>query len=277
MGTGPDVPVESFLTVAPAGSGEWTAELADLGWGTAFGGDLLARASLAAAASCDGVKRLHALHGHFLRPVPAGAKVSLRVATLGDGERFSRRRVELRHEGTLVCDVVASLTAQTDGIAFQPVRLDPSLPRPESLPSDVELARAEGWPESNLSGIEWRRVRPSFPFPKPAPDEPVSWIGWFRPRTPLPDDAALHEAAFVFTSDLMSHAGVETRLVDFHPGRLTSLDHALWIHCPPRWNDFWLIETTSDVAHSGRALTRREVYARDGARIATVVQEALLG
>ena len=81
----------------------------------------------------------------------------------------------------------------------------------------------------------------------------------------------------MFASDLMSHTGVETRLATFPPGDFTSLDHALWIHRPLVWDDFLLIETTSDVAAAGRALTRREVYARGGARVATVVQESQLG
>jgi acyl-CoA thioesterase II len=155
----------------------------------------------------------------------------------------------------------------------------PAIAAPETLPSDVELARAEGWPERFLAPIEFRRAAPrSWPFPGAADGEPARWSGWLRPRVPLAEgDAALHAAALAFASDYRSHWGVEVRLgAAFAKHTYTSVDHALWIHAPLPWTDWWLFETRCDVCRDGRALVHREVWTRDGARVATVVQEGIV-
>ena len=59
--------------------------------------------------------------------------------------------------------------------------------------------------------------------------------------------------------------------------RFASLDHAIWLHAPARWDDWWLVTTRSDIAAAGRALTQRQIYTRDGRLIATIAQEALIG
>ena len=56
-----------------------------------------------------------------------------------------------------------------------------------------------------------------------------------------------------------------------------SLDHAVWLHQPARWDDWLLVTTRSDIAADGRALTRREVYTQAGERVATIAQEAPIG
>jgi acyl-CoA thioesterase-2 len=54
-----------------------------------------------------------------------------------------------------------------------------------------------------------------------------------------------------------------------------SLDHAIWLHRPVRWDDWMLVVTTNPVAHAARALTYREFYARDGTHLASMAQEAI--
>jgi acyl-CoA thioesterase-2 len=101
--------------------------------------------------------------------------------------------------------------------------------------------------------------------------------GWARPRLPLPDDARLHEAALAYLTDWASQGSIQRRFSPgFEPERFVSLDHAIWVHHPARWDDWWLITAHSPVASAGRSLTQREVYTRDGRRIASIVQESLL-
>lgn len=273
---GMNEPLASFLRIERAGADAWTARLADLGWGKALGGDVLARAVLVASGTGDRTA-LHSLHAYFLRPAPAGGEILLRVASLREGGGRVQRRVALWADKREICEVMTSFTATREGPSYQVTPTALQLPAPETLPNDVELARAEGWPELYLSPIEWRRVGPAWPFPRAPEAVSVHWTGWFRPRVPLPADPQLHTAALVLLSDHSSHWGVETRLgPDFPRHDFVSLDHAVWIHRPVRWDDWLLMTTASDVSHAGRALIRREIFTREGLLVASVAQEALV-
>jgi acyl-CoA thioesterase-2 len=155
------------------------------------------------------------------------------------------------------------------------VALEPGLPAPEKLRSTLEQARAEGWPEDYARGpIEFRRVRPSS-WPDAPADEPVAHIEWVKPREALPDDPRLHSAALVFLADFYSHWEFERRVGrKFAYDRFRPLDHALWVHRLLRWDDWWLMKATTDVSHAGRALSRREIYTRDGVLVASTAREA---
>jgi acyl-CoA thioesterase-2 len=113
------------------------------------------------------------------------------------------------------------------------------------------------------------------------PDEPIPEGdhngAWVRVRAPLPDDPVVHTAALVYDSDAGSFAGIERiygwDTMDFHAS--ASLDHAIWIHRPVRWDDWIYTETVTPVAHAGRPLTFRKMYRRDGTHFATMAQEAI--
>ena len=55
-----------------------------------------------------------------------------------------------------------------------------------------------------------------------------------------------------------------------------SLDHAVWLHRPVRFDDWLLYVSESPVAYAARALALGSLYRRDGARVASVAQEGLL-
>ncbi len=55
-----------------------------------------------------------------------------------------------------------------------------------------------------------------------------------------------------------------------------SLDQVLWLHRDVDWEDWRLLTTENEVAHAGRALTRRSLHERDGSLIATMAQEMLI-
>jgi acyl-CoA thioesterase-2 len=122
--------------------------------------------------------------------------------------------------------------------------------------------------------IESRRITP----PEPVKDhEPASWLGWLRPRAPLGDDPLLHAAALAFVAEYRSHWAVERRLgAAFPRTEITLLDHALWVHRAVRFDDWWLVRTESDVGVGGRCLSRREIFTRDGACVASAAWEAAL-
>ena len=55
--------------------------------------------------------------------------------------------------------------------------------------------------------------------------------------------------------------------------QLASLDHALWLHRPVRFDDWLQFVSASPVAHGARGLILGAVFRRDGTRIASVAQE----
>jgi acyl-CoA thioesterase-2 len=266
----------SLLRVERTSDAEFRAVLRDFG-GSAFGGDALGRAALAASATCAG-KALHALHATFLRPLPAGVPLQLRVEALADGRRMARRRVEIRSAERLLCDVTASFVEPAAGAAWQEAE-PPRVPPPETLPTDVEVARAEGWSDWDPGVEEWEWGfigRPWLAGSTPG-GEASAWRVWLRPRRPLAGDPHVHAAALVYASDYWSQISAARRLGRrLQPGGFVSLDHALRIHRPGLWDDWWLFDDWSEVAFAGRALWHRRVFTRDGTLVASVSQEGLV-
>jgi acyl-CoA thioesterase-2 len=203
--------------------------------------------------------------------------VDLVVSRVRDGRRFAHRRVEVR-DGERVCsELIASFAAPSDGIEYQEPAQSSAPPGPEELPNEAQRARDEGWspekPGPIGGALEWRYVGRSPWLSEHAQDASIH-RGWVRPRAPLPEDPALHAAALAFLADMHSHLGVARRLGGhFEPIGYTSLDQVLWIHRKELWKDWRLLTTISEVAHAGRAWTRRTLHARDGQLVASMAQE----
>ena len=114
-------------------------------------------------------------------------------------------------------------------------------------------------------------------FESETPREPERHL-WIRPRGVLPDDPDLHVAALVYATDrtLLSTA---LRAYGRFPGQIgmgASLDHAVWLHHPIRFDDWLLYSTVSPISHAARGLIFGSIYRRDGVQLASVAQEALI-
>ena len=238
-----------------------------------FGGLVLGQAAIAAGRTAPD-PTLHSLHAYFLRGGRNGVPIEYTVERVRDGRTFSARRVLARQAGEPICDITASFVHPEDGISHQEPA--PSVPGPETLRDAREQYPMEDgslWP---LGPIEWRVL---VPFDKVAgPGENPTVHEWFRMRAPLPDDPVLHTAALVFMSDDGSFNAVERRYGwdGFSHKASASLDHAIWIHRPMRWDGWFLMSTENPVAHAARALTHRQFYTRDGLHIASMAQEAVV-
>jgi acyl-CoA thioesterase-2 len=259
--------ISQLLSVRSEGRGVFSARLESF-WGASAPGDLLARATLAGSAG----RRVgpSAIHAVFLRAAPPDVALTLACEPLSD----ERTRVTVREGDHGVAEVLLRFGPAGEGLTYQVATPLRGLPAPEELPSEAELGAREGWAQYAVGPIESRRVT----SPEAVKEhEPASWIGWLRPRTPLGDDALLHAAALAFLAEYRSHWAVERRLgADFPRTEIRLLDHALWVHHPRRWDDWWLVQTGSDVGAAGRCLSRREIFARDGALIASAAWEATL-
>jgi acyl-CoA thioesterase-2 len=119
-----------------------------------------------------------------------------------------------------------------------------------------------------------RTCDPDDPEGKPQPAEKRVWI---RPVGRLPEDRRIHEALLVYASDrtLLSTASRPHGL-PWGKRMMASLDHAMWLHRPARFDDWVLYASYSPVAAVARGLVFGGMYDRAGTRIASVAQEGLI-
>ena len=256
----------SILAIEARRSGAAVARLESF-WGAAVPGDLLARAALTATLGRE--TTASALYATFLSSAPADVDLDFALEALAP----DRSRVRIRRGEELLCEVALRFGPVGGGLTYQCVVPEPDLPAPEDLPSEAELAASEGWSQYAVGPIEARRIGVQAPVDD---NEPAVWVGWLKPREALPNDARLHAAALVFLSEYRSHWAVERRLgADFPKTQVKLLDHALWIHRAEPWDDWWLVKTLTDIGVAGRCLSRREIFNRAGALVASATWEAV--
>lgn len=236
---------------------------------------MAAQAVVAAGGTVEG-RALHSLHAYFLRP-GRHRPIALSVERIRDGRSFTTRRVVAEQEGAAIFSLAASFTAEEPGIEHQDPA--PEAPEPEGLPDweDVRAALRGGVAARRPDGaIEIRPCDPEDPRDPAAPLPPRKRV-WMRPRGPLPENPLLHTALLVYASDrnLLSTAARPHGL-RWGERRAASLDHALWIHAPVRFDDWLLYASESPVAWSARGLVLGALYDRSGRRIASVAQEGLI-
>ncbi len=255
---------EADLYVGHPGKGE----------GALFGG-LVAAQSVIAAGRTVSSGALHSLHGYFLRPGRHEVPIHFTVERVRDGRTFTTRHVTARQLDETIFSLIASFAQPETGITHQDP-MPPDTPGPGGLREWEEL-RAEllGVPPRPQGPLEVRVCDPD------SADRnvrlPARRRVWMRLRGRLPDDPLVHTAMLVFASDrTLIRTAARPHGVTWRLRHAASLDHAMWFHRPPRFDDWLLYISESPVAHAARALVLGAMYRRDGTRIASVAQEGLL-
>jgi acyl-CoA thioesterase-2 len=253
------------------------------GVGRVFGGQVIAQALQAAQRSIEDDKAAHSLHAYFMRPGDENHPIIYRVVRDFDGRSFANRRVIAMQGGKPILNMTASFQAPAKGLHHQ---FDmPDVPGPDELQSERDLREAirDEVPEKfrrfflRARPIEIRPVNPRNWF-KPVKSEPIQ-SSWFRVVAPLPDDPALHRAMLTYATDMtllgtcMLPHGVSWMTGDV---QTASLDHAVWLHEPFRFDEWLLYTTDSPWAGHSRGFNRGRIYARDGRLVASVAQEGLV-
>ncbi|MFQ5697238.1 MAG: acyl-CoA thioesterase [Myxococcota bacterium] len=257
-------PLDRDLFLGEAGSGE----------GRLFGGVVAAQAVVAAGRTVE-EGSLHSLHAYFLRPGRPGRPLRLVVDRIRDGHTFTTRRVVVHQGGEAILNLSASFARDEAGIEHQAPM--PAAPDPETVP-DWEDVRAAALGDPALrrrdGPVEVRVCDPDDPLR--GPQEPRKRV-WLRTRGPLPDDPLLHAALLVYASDrtLLSTAARPHALDRAHR-MAASLDHAMWLHGPGRFEGWILYASESPVARHARGLVLGAMFSRAGQRIASVAQEGLI-
>lgn len=245
--------------------------------GRLFGGLILAQSIVAAGRT--GIKgNAHSLHAYFLRAGRPATPVEYRVERVREGRTFTTRRVSAYQSDDMIFEASISFTLPEEGIAHQEPM--PEAPEPEALPSwwstlprgkDVPRPMRRRWP----SAIDIRGV--DDPERQPAERLPHRTV-WGRVPAPIPDDPIIHAAFMAYFSD----SGLVSTVAGAYGAwggptmAVASLDHAIWWHKPPRFDDWILYSSESPAASNGRGVIFASMYSRAGVRLASVAQECLV-
>ncbi|MDN3526235.1 acyl-CoA thioesterase II [Halomonas sabkhae] len=255
-----------LLALEPLEENLFRGHSQDLGLPQLFGGQVLGQALSAATHTVDASRRVHSLHGYFLRPGDPRMPVVYQVDAVRDGASFTTRRITAIQKGRPIFFCSASFHGQETSIAHQPRMPDVAAPEaPEA--DDDRITRFPGHP------IEFRHVEDSA-----EPGQPARKRLWFRLAGELPDDPALHRYLLAYSSDfnLLTTALVPHGIQFGDPGlQIASLDHSLWFHHDVRVNDWLLYDMDSPWAGGARGFSRGSIFDRSGRLVASSAQEGL--
>jgi acyl-CoA thioesterase-2 len=248
-----------------------------------FGGQVAAQALVAAGRTVsDPERRVHSLHGYFVRPGDPTEPIRYLVEIIRDGRSFSVRRSVAVQHGKPIFFMSASFHRDEDGLDHQGTA-PRDVPRPDDVPTMAD--RLSRYPER--AGI-WAKItrpidvryvgEPGWVRPGDRPSEPHQRV-WMRLDGVLPDDPLVHACALTYASDLtLLDSVLSVHGEVWGPGGFVgaSLDHAIWLHRPFRADEWFLYDCRSPSASGGRGLATGSMFTESGRHVATVVQEGLL-
>jgi acyl-CoA thioesterase-2 len=253
-------------------------------WQRVFGGQVVGQALVAACRTVDVAERPpHSLHAYFLLPGDPKVPLIYDVDRIRDGKSFTTRRVIAIQHGQPIFSMAVSFHRDEAGLTHQAAM--PDVPKPEDLPSEVEI-RERVLPlmpdpvrryYERERPIELRPVEYGRYLGKPVADGHFNI--WIRATGKLPDEPAIHQCVLAYASDMTL---LDTALIPH--GRsvfdktimAASLDHALWFHRPFRADDWLLYAQDSPNLSGSRGFSRGLIFTQDGTLVASVAQEGLL-
>ena len=255
--------------------------------GRVFGGQVLAQSVIAAGRTVNDLedaaehpRRIHSLHGYFLRAGDSDHPIRFTVERLRDGHSFSARRVHAIQYGKPILSMITSF--QTDAVGLDHQDSVPAAPDPQSLQTLAEVFAGVDNPQATFwsqdKPIDLRHVEGAI-YVHPGRQLASRQSVWLKTMGRLPDDPLINAAVLAYCSDfsllepvLRGHglAWSDRRL------RVASLDHAMWFHRCGRADDWTLYTQSSPSASGGRGLASGRMFTADGILLATVAQEGMM-
>ena len=240
-------------------------------WGGLYGGQIVAQALRAAAATVEGPFEPHSIRAYFIRRGDHVEPVRFEVDRIRNGRSFVTRRVVARQAIGAILNAECSFQRPEDAAERQTVAMA-SVPRPDELE-----------PSSWTAAFDRRFVRGI----GDGRDGAGRVAAWLKVSTDLgaPDDPAsrfLHQCWLAYLSDDLPTDAVRSA----HPVAAddaemehffgTSLDHTIWFHRPMRADRWHLHDMSCHHLVGARGLAFGHVFDADGLHVATVAQEVLL-
>lgn len=267
--------LRGLLDLTPSGEGRFIGRQPEEERQRIFGGQVVAQAVMAAAATVDTRRELNSLHCHFVAIGVPTVPIHYEVDVVRDGRSFAFRRVAALQEHKTLLILSASFHAPEMGdFAHQERGPFGLLNR---LVGRAPVSPVKSAPQSISSVVDHPvDVRPSrsgFVLP----GQPRSRRTWCRAEEQLGDTPFLHSAAVSYMSDLLMMNAIIS-CFDFSPWQDTglSLDHSMWFHRPVRADEWLLFDCRSPIARGGRGISMGRIYDPTGDLAVSVVQEGLL-
>lgn len=260
-----DVEFRDLLRLEPHGPDTFVAIAARYPWGgRLFGGQVVAQALRAAAATVDTGRPAHSLHSYFIRPGSPDEPVRYEVERLRDGRSFSTRQVVARQSAGAILNLSVSFQVVEDEADVQLAALPADMPAPD---------------DPGLVDSSWGKL-----IERKAVDLPGGRFGyWIRLTADLGDDPIDHACGLAFMSDAAPSRAARSAHPDFrhdqrghHLFQGASLDHSMWFHRPCRPAEWHWFDTRSHGLSGGRGLTTAAVLSEHGVEVATIAQQVLL-
>lgn len=243
-------------------------------WGGLFGGQIVAQALRAAAATVDAGQEVHSLRAYFIRRGDHTEPIRFEVDRIRNGRSFSTRRVVARQAIGAILNLEASFHSAEDTADVQTVPMDMAVPGPDDLPSDAwsDAFDRRSVPRSALSN----EVRTGT-------GRSAAWMRVVADLSTTPtSEQLLHRCWLAYMSDDMPADTVRAAHPEFHDSEgqgityTASLDHTIWFHRPFRADEWHLYDFSCHGFTGARGLGIGHVFTADGVHVATVAQEVLM-
>jgi acyl-CoA thioesterase II len=262
-----DVEFVDLLRLEPHGPDTYVGIAARYPWGgRLFGGQVVAQALRAAAATVDVERAAHSLHSYFIRPGTPDEPIRYEVERLRDGRSFNTRQVVARQSAGAILNASVSFQVHEDEADIQLAAFPDQLPGPG---------------DADLVDYSWGNLIDRRAVDLPADTGRSGY--WIRLLADIGDDPVDHQCALAFMSDAAPSRAARSPHPDVagdegDRGRFqgASLDHAVWFHRPTRVGEWHWFDTVSHGLAGGRGLVTGEVVRIDGVHVATIAQEVLL-
>jgi acyl-CoA thioesterase-2 len=235
-------------------------------WGRVYGGQVVAQALWAAAATVEGDHFPHSMHAYFIRGGDYDEPIRFEVDRIRNGRSFLTRRVVARQSAGAILNLSASFHIVEDEQDNQLIEMDNAAVIPD-------VGDEVMW--SPLLRREWHSDEPNA----------ARSAAWLKLTDRLPDDPVIHACGLAYLSDdVPTMAVAKAHPVSFpkHQGghfevmQSASLDHSIWFHRPGRADEWQLQDYRAFGVSGGRGLSTGEVFDQSGVHLATVSQEVLM-
>jgi len=243
-----DIEFRELLALEPHGPDTFVGIPARYPWGVRlFGGQVVAQALKAAAATVDRDRPAHSLHSYFIRPGSHDEPVRYEVERLRDGRSFSTRQVVARQSAGAILNL---------------------FPDEIAPPDDPDLVDSSWGALIERKAVEIADGRIGY---------------WIRLNADLGDDSVDRTCGLTFMSDAAPSRAARSPHPDFTGDvadrrrfQGASLDHSMWFHraCDP--NEWHWFDTRSHGISGGRGLVTGDVIAQSGVQVATIAQQVML-
>lgn len=270
--------VGALFTLEPHGPDTFVGAGPRYPWGGLYGGQIVAQALRAAAATVDGELAVHSLRAYFIRRGDPSEPVRYEVDRIRNGRSFATRRVVARQAVGAILNLEASFQRHEASDVHDAITMPTGVPSPDDLVEDSwtemfarcrvdESKVGDGGTGRGFAGrsMLWMKANHSFgPI-----DDPAAQLMHRCTLAYLSDDLPT-EAVIKALPSVMDRPEGERQLFT------ASLDHTVWFHRPLASDEWHLYDMACHAYGGGRGLTIGYVFSRDGAHVATVAQEVLL-